>query len=110
MKIETSEQGDIAILAFEGELETNTSQEAQDSITHLIDQGKRKLVIDFTRLDFISSAGLRVLLATAKRLGGSGGELRVCGLNDVVQEVFDISGFATLLNVCETREEAQKGF
>jgi anti-anti-sigma regulatory factor len=50
-----------------------------------------------TKLDFISSAGLRVLLATAQELKLDGGELRVCSLNESIKEVFDISGFSALL-------------
>ncbi len=79
-------------------------------MTQLIDQGATKLVVNFEKLDYISSAGLRVLLATAKQLKGNSGELRVCSLNEVVQEVFDISGFTTILTVTKTEPEALKGF
>jgi anti-sigma B factor antagonist len=51
-----------------------------------------------------------VLLATAKRLGGIGGSLRICGLNEAVNEVFEISGFSTILDVFPTRDEALQGF
>jgi len=61
-------------------------------------------------LDYISSAGLRVLLVTAKRLGGSGGSLHICGLNETVDEVFEISGFSVILNVFGTADEAMQGF
>jgi anti-anti-sigma factor len=63
-----------------------------------------------TKLDFISSAGLRVLLATAQELKQDGGDLRVCSLNESVKEVFDLSGFSTLLMVLENEETALSGF
>jgi anti-sigma B factor antagonist len=50
------------------------------------------------------------LLAAAKRLKGNSGELRICSLNEVVQEVFDISGFTTILTVTKTEPEALEGF
>jgi len=110
MKIETRESQGIHIIAFEGNLDTNTSPEAESVINELIDAGKQKVLVNFEQLNFISSAGLRVLLATVKKLNASGGELRICSLNATVQEVFDISGFVTILNVKNTEEEALSSF
>ena len=110
MKIETRESQGIQIVAFEGNLDTNTSPEAESKINELIDAGNQKLLVNFEQLNFISSAGLRVLLATVKKLNASGGELRVCSLNATVQEVFDISGFVTILSVKSTEEEALLSF
>ena len=76
----------------------------------LIDAGAQKLLVNFENLDYISSAGLRILLATAKKLKASQGDLKICWLNETVQEVFDISGFATILSVSKTEEEALGAF
>lgn len=62
-------------------------------------------MVSFEKPVFISSAGLRVLLMAAKQLKGSG-ELRICSLNEVVQDVFDVSGFNMILTVRETEREA----
>ena len=110
MKIEIRESQGIQVVAFEGNLDTNTSPEAESKINELIDDGKQKLLVNFEQLNFISSAGLRVLLATVKKLNASGGELRICSLNATVQEVFDISGFITILSVKSTEEEALSSF
>ena len=110
MKIDISESGDIRILAFEGNLDTSTSPEAETKINELIDGGTSKLLINFSQLNFIASSGLRVLLATAKKLGPAGGTLEICGLNPTVQEVFDISGFGTILSVKQTEDEALSSF
>ena len=110
MKIETRESQGIQIVAFEGNLDTNTSPEAESKINELIDAGNQKLLVNFEQLNFISSAGLRVLLATVKKLNASGGELRICSLYPTVQEVFDISGFVTILSVKGTEEEALSSF
>ena len=110
MNLNTMTVDTVTVVEMEGNLDTNTSVEAQDHINGLIDDGATKLLTDFTKVDFVRSAGLRVLLATAKRLGGIGGSLRICGLNEAVNEVFEISGFSTILDVFPTREDAMKGF
>ena len=110
MKFETTMIDAVTLVAMEGNLDTNTSVDAQAHINGLIDDGAAKLVVDFEKVDFVSSAGLRVLLATAKKLGGVGGSLRICGLNEAVNEVFEISGFSTILDVFPTRDDAMQGF
>ena len=110
MKLDTTTIDTVTVVEMEGNLDTNTSVDAQDHINALMDEGASKLLADFTKVDFVSSSGLRVLLATAKRLGGSGGSLRICGLNEAVNEVFEISGFSTILEVFSTRNDAMQGF
>jgi len=106
MEISVTESGDIRILSFQGNLDTNTAPDAENEINGLIDAGAQKLLVNFENLAYISSAGLRILLATAKKLKASQGDLKICCLNETVQEVFDISGFATILSVSKTEEEA----
>ena len=110
MKLETKTIDQVTVVEMEGNLDTNTSADAQEHINTLIDDGTVKLLVDFAKVDFVSSAGLRVLLATAKRLGGTGGSLRICGLNETVGEVFEISGFSVILNVFGSEAEALEGF
>jgi anti-sigma B factor antagonist len=110
MEISVTESGDVRILSFQGNLDTNTSPNAESEINSLIDAGTQKLLVNFEKLDYISSAGLRILLATAKKLKAIEGTLKICGLNETVQEVFDISGFATILSVTKTEDEALGAF
>lgn len=109
MEITTRTERDVTLVAFGGNLDSNTSPEAQQALDGILAGGGRKMVIDFTALDYISSAGLRVLLGTAKRLRGGGGALRLFGLNETVREVFQISGFSTILDVFATEADALKG-
>ncbi len=106
MNITTRTQGGVTVVAIDGNLDSNTSPTAQQQLDALLAGGAKKVALDFTALDYISSAGLRVLLGTAKRLNGSGGALRMFGLNQSVREVFDISGFSTILSVCRTEGDA----
>lgn len=109
MDITTRTQNDITIVAFAGSLDSATAPLAQQALDGILTSGGRKIVVDFTGLDYISSAGLRVLLGTAKRLRGAGGALRLFGLNETVGEVFQISGFSTILAVFATEVAALEG-
>jgi anti-anti-sigma factor len=100
----------VTIIRLEGNLDTQTSTEAQEELERIVDDGARKLLIDFADLAYISSAGLRVLLVTAKKLGTDQGEMRMCNMNDVVREVFEVSGFSTIFKVFPTDSEAMSGF
>ena len=110
MDISSENKDNITVVRLEGNLDTNTSTDAQDYLNNAIDGGASKVVVCFDKVDFVSSAGLRVLLATAKKLGGRGGALRVCGLNSTVAEVFEISGFSTILSVFPSETEALSDF
>jgi anti-sigma B factor antagonist len=110
MEITTTDSDDIKVLSFKGNLDTNTSPDAESEINSLIDAGAQKFLVNFEQLEYISSAGLRILLATAKKLKASGGDLKICCLNQTVQEVFDISGFSTILSVATTEDEALGAF
>jgi len=110
MEISVREASGVNILKFSGSLDTNTSQAAENEVNNLLTAGNDKVLFNFEELDYISSSGLRVLLATAKKLKVSGGLMKVCSLNSVVQEVFDISGFAGILNLASNEEEALASF
>lgn len=109
MDIATRTRNDVTIVAFVGSLDSKTSPQAQQALEGILSGGGRKLLIDFTALDYISSAGLRVLLAAAKRLSGAGSALRLFGLNESVSEVFQISGFSAIFAVFATEADALAG-
>ena len=110
MQISSETIDDVTVVRLEGNLDTNTSSEAHDYLNKAIDDGAEKVVVSLDKVDFVSSAGLRILLATGKRLSGTGGSLRVCGLNETVNEVFEISGFSTILNVFPAETDALSDF
>jgi anti-sigma B factor antagonist len=106
MEITVRDEGDTKVVMLNGKLDTNTTPAVESEINTLLDAGANKLLINFEQLSYISSSGLRLLLATAKRLKGSGGDLRVCSLNEMATEVFEISGFSSILNVFSSEQEA----
>ncbi len=110
MKISVKTTNEVKVLAFEGRLDSQTSPDAQQQLTRLIEEGATKILVNLEKVDYISSAGLRVLLVVAKQLKATDGELRICSLNEVVKEVFDISGFDLILPISASESEALEGF
>ncbi|MFT7580293.1 MAG: anti-sigma B factor antagonist [Myxococcota bacterium] len=106
MDMTTFQEGNACVLNIAGSLDTKTCRAAEDRINELMAAGNNRLVVDLEELDYISSAGLRVLLFTMKKLKKSKGKLAICGMNPTVQEVFDISGFSKIFSVFPKRPEA----
>ena len=84
-------------IKLEGRLETTTAPELEAVIKNELG-GINDLTFDFSALDYISSAGLRVLL-TAQKLMNSQGTIKITGTNEIVREVFDITGFSDILTI-----------
>ena len=97
MEINKTQEGSKLSIALTGRLDTVTSPQLQEVLDNSLN-GVNDLVFDFAKLDYISSAGLRVLLATNKKMIKAG-KMTICNVNDVVQEVFDMTGFADILNI-----------
>jgi anti-anti-sigma factor len=99
MEIDAKVENKIALLALSGRLDTNTSGELEARLAKDFANGATSVVLDFNNLDYISSAGLRVLLGTHKQVVASGGELTIKNIRPEVREVFDVTGFSNILNV-----------
>lgn len=97
MTISKTLEGSTLTLALEGRLDTTTSPDLEEALGASLD-GVTQLVFDFTRLDYLSSAGLRVLLSAQKRMNKQG-SMKLVHVNDAVKEVFDITGFADFLTI-----------
>lgn len=110
MNISVKDVNDIKVVQFNGKLDSNTAKEAETYFNDLLDKEASKILVDFEKLDYTSSAGLRVLLSTAKQLKAVDGELRLCNLNETVQEIFDMSGFSSILSVFASESDAIEGF
>ncbi|HEX4480569.1 MAG TPA: STAS domain-containing protein [Rudaea sp.] len=94
------------ILALTGRLDTETSADVELTLQDLLAAGEKNFLIDMTGIGYVSSAGLRVLLATAKQLEGGKGSLRLCSLNASVKQVFDVAGFSKLFSIFANRDAA----
>jgi len=110
MTISHEQVGDVLVLSPTGQLNSTNSVAVESVVLGHVNGGANKLVLDFDKLDYISSAGLRVVLVLAKRLKQTGGKLVLAGLQPHIREVFDVSGFLAILTVAANREEALAKF
>ena len=97
LKIDVEKDGTEYTFLLEGRLDTITSPSLEGKINEATADAA-KLILDFTKLDYISSAGLRVLLGAAQAMDGKG-DMVVRNLNPSVREVFDLTGFSNLFNI-----------
>ena len=97
MTLTKNQQGSALEIAVEGRLDTMTAPELEAELKNSLDNVD-SLLLDFSKLDYISSAGLRVLLSAHKVMMGKGG-MKIKGVNEIVQEVFDVTGFADILTI-----------
>ena len=97
---------DVQVLRPQGRLDGTSSPELADQAMAMIEQGSRRLLLDFKDLYYISSAGLRAALAVAQRMTAVGGKVAICSANPEVAEVFDIGGFVAVFDMHATAESA----
>lgn len=109
MSIESSKHADILVFSLSGRLDTHTAPEAEQVIGDAIDAGETRILVDFAQTDYISSAGLRVLLKATKRLKQCGGAFALCNASASVREVLEISGFSSIMPCFETLDEGLRG-
>ena len=106
MEIGESKDGEVFILAPSGSLNTQTSPKLEQKLLKLLEEKARLVVIDFKGVDYLSSAALRVLLMTSRRLVRAQGRLVLCTMGDDLRKVFSISGFDRDFTILQTRGEA----
>ena len=97
MNINKTINNDTMTLAVSGRLETTTAPELEKVIKAEL-EGISNLTFDFSDLEYISSAGLRVLLS-AQKIMNKQGDMKVCGANDIVTEIFEVTGFSDILTI-----------
>ena len=106
MEVDIQKSNGSAVVSVKGRVDASTAPQFEAQLVGLIDKDENRLVVDLSGLEYISSAGLRVILATAKRLKAKQGDIILVGLTGSVKEVFEISGFYTIFNIKETIEAA----
>ena len=110
MEIIEEVQNGIKIFKLNGRLDSNTSQGFEKKVFQAITDGSKNMIVDFKDLDYISSAGLRVILKATKALKREDGQIMLCSMQDYVKEVFEIAGFDSFLPIVTTMDEALNAF
>ena len=97
MTIEKKSGNESVTLIVSGRLDTQTAPELENELDSIL-AGLKELVFDFTNLEYVSSAGLRVILKAQKAMNTQG-SMKLTGVNDSIMEVFDITGFLDILTI-----------
>ena len=98
MEIKKELDGSKLVFTLSGRLDTTTAPDFEKELKSSLD-GVKELILDFTGLDYISSAGLRVLLSAQKLMNAADGSMKIVGANDIVKEIFDVTGFSDILTI-----------
>ena len=110
MKLNISKIGDVITIILKGRIDASVAPDVEQKLLSLISGGSCKLVADLSEVWFITSAGLRVLVASLKEAKRGRGDLRLAGIQGQVQEVLDITGLSTIFKIYACAEDAARSF
>lgn len=105
MQITTSDSSEYILINIIGRLDSGTAEDAEQLISSFSMQPGKPLIMDFAELEYISSAGLRVIFNFARSLKKSGSKFAICKAQDHVREIFEISGFDSFIPMVNTPED-----
>jgi len=98
--------GDTMVVSVNGRMDAASAPDFEKNMQEMIDSGKRAFAVDLSELEYISSAGLRAILSIAKRLKALNGNLCIASLRGPVKEVFEISGFSSIIPIYDNVDAA----
>jgi anti-sigma B factor antagonist len=110
METSVDQRGDVITVHISGSVDGLTAEDLQRVFSSAVEAGHHNVVADFGEVDYTSSAGLRVLLATLKHTRSRGGDLRLAGPHPEVLKVLNLSGFTGILRVFDTVDDAVESF
>ncbi len=109
LEFETAKMGAQLVLKTRGRMDNKTASEFNDKIERIIEVGEKHIVVDLSRLEYISSAGLRAILTAGMRMRAVEGALVFCCMTGMVKEVLDVAGFDAMFPTFPTLNEALQG-
>jgi len=110
MELSDKTIGNVIVVSMTGRLDAYAANDAERRLDSLISANQVRLVVDFAKLDYISSSGLRVLLAALKKARKQQDDIRLAALQPYVKEVFDIAGFTQLFKLFDKTDDAVTSF
>jgi anti-anti-sigma factor len=108
LNISLEEQPKYKIVRLEGRLDANTTPALEQKLAKLFELPEQSVIMDFSKVDYLSSAGMRLLLSATKKIKARGGKLVFCGMGEEVMEIVKMAGFERILTIRSTEEEALK--
>jgi stage II sporulation protein AA (anti-sigma F factor antagonist) len=106
LEITSAKTGSTLVVSPAGRIDSTTAKAFEESVLSLLDAVSNRVVVNLSMLEYVSSAGLRVFLTTAKKAKSFGGALTMCSAQPSVREVFEISGFANLFGMHASIDDA----
>ena len=106
MKVSHADKDGVAVFHLEGHLDSTTSGILQAALMPSAQVADCRLAVDLSRVEYVSSAGLRIILMAAKQARANGGEIALFGLTNWVRETFEISGFTRIIAIVDTEADA----
>jgi len=103
--ITVEEEGDVHIATIDGRIDASTTPVIEKKLAGLLEASK-KVLIDFSKVDYLSSAGLRLLLSSTKKMQAKEGKIGFFGMTDDVMEIIQMAGFERILQIFGTKKEA----
>jgi anti-sigma B factor antagonist len=111
LKTATLASGTVALLEPKGSLVGGPeTDDLRAAVTDLVDQGNKKLIIDLAKVTYLNSTALGVLVSAHNTYSRNEGQVKLCGINKNINNIFVISKLTMVFDVCDTREEALKAF
>ncbi len=108
MEISRKEEGGIAFVTIKGRLDADNASQAEKTVNSVLEGNADRILFDLGALDYLSSAGLRVLLGAAKEMKRRDGKIVLCSLTEFVKEIFEVSGFEALIPIADSVDSGVK--
>ncbi len=108
--LKTRKEGDVRIIELEGRLDVHLSMEIETSVNEIIDSGDTRLIFDLTEVKYLSSSGLRIFIASLRRLNKLKGQLKIANMNESVRRIFKVVELIELFDIYPSVDEALKSF
>ena len=110
MQITKKQKGEVHVFSFKGDFDFKSAEEVAHELNLAMSQGARKLLVDLDGTEYISSAGLKVLLEIEKKLKKGEGQIKLCCLRPHVKEVINAAGFTQIFKIYNTVQEGINSF
>lgn len=110
MQIDISEANNVSLITVTGKIDSTTADEFGTSLNEMLAGGANQIVMNLEGVDYMSSAGLRQLIATLKKLQPNDGDLRLAAPTEHVLEVFTLSGLSSVFSIYDTQQDAINSF
>jgi anti-anti-sigma factor len=99
-------ENNIVFIVPEGRIDTTNSNDFQNLVSTIINE-QNKVALDFAKINYISSAGLRAILMLAKQTSQNNGKFVIYSMNDNIKDIFDMAGFSSIIKIVKTKDDAE---